>query len=155
MKDSILIKKKLSFYRYFKARWVQVTLLGMENMGKRVRKQQISKINKCEVFPCTWGAHHFSPKEFLRLSFFLSTKEEKSGFADCIPKLSYKFCFFSTVEAGLPFLKEKKTLEGFELKVALWDVHETGLDDILFKCLLSVPNTSVSVTFLGCCSWDI
>lgn len=48
-----------------------------------------------------------------------------------------------------PFGRTKKNCQK-TLKVALWVVCEKGLD-ISFKCLLSVP---VSVTFLGCCSWN-
>lgn len=96
-------------------------------------------------------AHYFRQKEFLSLRVFFIPQKKRSRSLQSA-RLSCKSSFFSTVEDGLPFLKKKKLLEGFDLNIAQWHVHEKGLDDISFKCLLSVPNKTVTVTFLGCCS---
>lgn len=150
-KDSILKNKAFSLLRYFKAWWVQVDSLRNGKSRKRLRKHQSSNTKKCEVFPVpgmliilaknifsVWGDFLFHKRREVRVCRLLDSPTN---------------CFFSTVEDGLPFLKKKKKkLEMFDLNTAQWHVHEKGLDDISFKCLLSVPNKTVTVTFLGCCS---
>lgn len=141
-----------SLYRYFKAQWVQLTLLGMENAGKRLRKYQSTNIKEMRSVACTWDAHYFSQKEFPSLRGHFIPQKERSQDLQTLRRPSCKSCLFSAVEDGLPFLKKKKMLEEVDLNIAHWHVHEKGLDDISFKCLLSVPNKTVTVTFLGCCS---
>lgn len=65
---------------------------------------------------------------------------------------SCKSCLFFYSRRWTSLSEEKKISERFDLNIGHWHVHEKGLDDISFKCLLSVPKKTVTVTFLGCCS---